>query len=698
MKLIVNKPNNGVTLFLILTLSFILIIISIAVIKLNRQQNLTSHFYTFGEIAQLLAEVGINYSLKSVKEAIHKITTTNQNEINKILLTPNPLKDTSLMPYLKDDWNTDLKEFTSQVDPSAAIKVEIWLRNFMPLEDDITKWKDPIAKIGWLCIESTGIYRDVKRTISIKRLVKVASILPPISSKFTLFLLNACTNNESKFNVIKNDYQGNIITGIRPLVCYNHNTEEAELEKRSIAEVLSEEKQENIWEKRGWIWLGGGKIRLNLSSGASQFGDIFHFYEVGNLNIFQPIQFKTSKDLLPIWFSQPITLYWDRVDIDPKRQVMYNIDHAFILDGFHYQSSHCFEDAMYFGNILSDYEKNKYSSYSSYLRIFGDARKGFHSRTKVFGEVYSALVKFGILQISSNEQDVQQMLSQNQPIYILPSIPKQNFNPHFEIKDVKNRRVGGPILTISMLFSDWEQYSKCMSQIIEIPYNLSYSSLQEIYLNTKDRYFPPRKVYFGIEDKKEIELRNGNFILFNGKVDIKNLINTILNRKFIELKTLSEFWNRYYDRENNKLNIDSIVYIQNSDKKDLIIPPISNLPPMVIEKGGMIILENGNLVLNGAIVKSAFEALTIVLLNGTNITFVSNRPNHLHIIAPNAEINSIAPINITGSLLALDISPLKNVFGGIIRYRESTDPTKPTYYNFYKIMIDSKDFSWYAGL
>lgn len=90
-------------------------------------------------------------------------------------------------------------------------------------------------------------------------------------TKFTMYLTKAADpSDEVKFNTvtIESPDTGKVAadSGSKPFVLMNgmagdqHNS------------------RENVWEDRGWIYLGGGKISLNRAGGHRNFGQGFHSY------------------------------------------------------------------------------------------------------------------------------------------------------------------------------------------------------------------------------------------------------------------------------------------------------------------------------------------------------------------------------------------------------------------------------------
>ncbi len=694
-----RKPRTGFVMMLVLVVGAILVLLGIILFNLVSQQNVNIHLMAYGEMAHFLAEAGINSSIRTVRDSLEVsgLGTAHSDTLRGLLTLPAPLEDTSLMPYLNDTWNADLDMFAKEIERNASVRVEVWLRGFRQTETDPGSWADPGAKWGWLSIESTGDYKGIQRVLTVRRKVMVGNSLAPVVSKFTLHVRDANRGQEARYNMIRNDYNSNIVEGPRPLICYNHNTPEHSIEPKSLAEATSGEGDANVFQERGWIWLGGGKVRLNIMSGAGTLGEIFHFYDVSNPNNFQVIKFKPPPGLLPAAFSMPLTMIWDKYEVSTDRQVTYNLAQGFILEGFHDKSDRKENEAMYEGGILSERERSVYGAKSSMLHLFGEARKGYQSRTKVVGRVMSVFPRFSSLEITPQDSDVQAMFGAQKPppIYLVKSIPESAWDPNkIQIKDFLGRRFGGPTLVAGFICQDFNEYRKIMSGMLEIPYVSSYNTMHEVLNARPPLQFPPRQIILTEDPGTKILLKRGDIVAYEGAAEASALVRVVESRIQQEVPSIPEFLRTFTDKS-GVLQLNGIVRIANPEKLDLVLPPSGKTPPFLVGGGGMIILKEGNLILRGVQMKSANDTLTIVLQNGGTVSFESSAPNQLNVAAPRAELKASAKFDLCGTLAVSDVPADSRFPGGAIRFRQSQDPTKPSYYNFYKIFVEKKDSFWY---
>ncbi|HPT47945.1 MAG TPA: hypothetical protein PLM07_18855, partial [Candidatus Rifleibacterium sp.] len=606
---------------------------------------------------------------------------------------PGEFTDTCINNLLDASWNRDLEAFAREVDKDASIRVDVWLRDFESSETDPAVWDDPVARNGFLVIESTGGYKSSQRKIAIRRRVKVCSTAPGVLSKFTMYVSDAARRSPDGFNLIRNDYRGMITDGPRPLILYNHPTPDSPIEPGNIADVARDEKQADVWKHRGWLWLGGRGIRLNLCSGAGDLGEIFHFYDVSNPNVFSPVKFTTPADSLPVAFSGPLQLPWDKSN-ESIRQVSYTFGHSFILDGFHDRSSRKESEAMYEGNILSTGEKNHYSSKSSILHLFGDARRGYQSRTRVFGVVSAAFIRFANLEVKPEESDAAALFAAANPppLYLLRSVSGDDYDTSVDIEEVGRRSVGGPLLKAGMLFKSYDEYAQLMSRVVEMPYSETYNSMQDVCDAKTGRTFPSSTVAMKA-DSDEVTLQRDQHIFFKGRPSADSVIQLLEGRVQFEVETINDFWDRYLNQQ-GELELNAVVRIKNPRGLDMQMPAVGRPQPMMVRGGGIIILEAGNLVLRGISCSAADQALTVVVRGGGSVSFASTQPNQVNLIAPEAELAYGSKFDMLGTLCVGSLYADHRFQGGVVRFRTGQDPILPGYDRFYKVFVDPKDSYW----
>ncbi len=697
MTLKLSNHNRGFTIMIALAIGTVLLLLSVTLYTFVSRQYTGMHVIVNGEIAHFLAETGINTTIGTIRQNISNNLIANSNnseQLKNIFLSGKSLKNICINNLIGDDWNNELKFFSKEVDKSASIEVNVYLRDFKPTELNSNIWHDPKAVDGFLVIESVGEYKKIRRKIIIKRAVSFFNMVPGVMGKFTLYLNDSVRKSENDYNLIRNDYKGMITDGPQPIIVYNHATPEYKIESANIADVLKEEKESDVWKHRGWIWLKGNKTRLNLCSGSGDFGEIFHFYDVSTTNVFQPVRFATEFQNLPESFFRPITLPWDRSNINIKN-TPYRFWHSFILDNFHDKSNRMAIEAMYEGEILSNDERLTYGAKSSVLHLFGDSRKGYQSRTRVIGPVYAAFARFANLEIKPEDPDVKRIFENQKPkpIYLLKSIPRNQYDNTMGIHEFAGRKVGGPILKTGMLFKDYDEYAALMSRIIEMPYADSYNSMQDIYDKKTDRVFPTLKKILNLDNEGDSVISRGGNDYYKGKPSIEDSIKLIESRVQNEVASPDEFWKKYLNK-NGELELNTVVSITNDNAEEFVIPPAGHPQPLIVRGGGIILLKQGSIVLRGISLANTSEILTIASSGEGKVRFESTMTNMVDIIAPNAEVDYGSKFELYGSLCVKNIYADHRFQGGTIRYRATQDPTKNSYDRFYKLFISNTDSYW----
>ena len=692
-----RNHNRGFTIMIAVAIGTVILLLSVTLYTFVSRQYIGIHTIVNGEIAHFLAETGINTTIGTIRNNISNNLTSGSISFEKLkntFLNNNSLDNICINDLLGENWNENLEKFSKEVDKTASIKVNVYLRDFTPIERNPNIWNDPKAVKGSMVIESVGEYKHSQRKIIIKRNVSFFNMVPGIMGKFTLYLNDSVKKSENDYNIIRNDYKGMITDGPQPILLYNHATPGYPIEPGNIADILRDEKDPEVWKQRGWIWLKGSKCRLNLCSGAGDLGEIFHFYDVSNPNEFSPVRFSPLTQNLPESFFKPMNLPWDRSNINVKN-TPYRFWHSFILDSFHDRSRRMDGEAMYEGSILSDYERKHYGAKSSVLHLFGDARKGYQSRTRVIGPVYSAFVRFANLEVKPEDPNVKAIFeSQNpKPIYLLRSIPEESYSDFIDIIEFSGRRVGGPIMKTGTLFKNYNEYSSLMSSIVEMPYVESYNTMQDICDNKTDRTFPRYKKILNLDTKGETLISRNNNTYYKGEPKIDDSISLIQQRVQNTVSTPADFWEKYLN-EDGELELNSVVSIKNINGDEFIMPPPGKPQPLIVKGGGMILLEKGSIVLRGVSLSDSSEILTVAMNGDGKIRFESTMTNMVDIIAPYAEVDYGSKFEIFGSLCAKNIYADHRFQGGIIRYRQAQDPSRDDYDKFYKMFVDNKDSYW----
>lgn len=691
--------RSGFTLIYVLSIGVTLLILGTVLFRLvGRHQEEIRHVAD-AQSAHYLGEAGVGFAVCEVRKAFEEGNAGGLSPLAKRIIESESVPETSIVPLFDPSWNYRLAACAAEVDPSASLEVDAWFTGFKAAETDPAAWNDPVSCRGYLAIRATGSCRGVSRTIEVRRPVYAGSLLPPVSTKFTLRAHNASQGRPERFNTMSNDYDGHHIEGDRPLMLYHHPLPDDPL----APQPPQEQEPDNVYASRGWVWLGGGPLRLHLTSGALDTGELFQLYEVAESGKPKVIRFTTPSTLLPPAFSQTRSFPWDRPGSAPERVTEYAFGHDFLLDGFHDRSTSLEHNAMYEGTLFSSEEVTKYGAKASSLHLFGDSRAGFRSRTKVIGNVSMAFLRFGRLDVKPQEPDVEAVFGKVSPPaqYFLPSCPTAGFNPEQTVSEFLARSVGGPVARRSELFPTYEDYSEHMSCIVEFPSAYLYNFMGQIPLPSDQRTYPPSAAPLGYDDGTDLQLRRNDTLLYRGPVKAQASVEVIRDRAMVELATIDEFWERFYRPDEQTLRLETTVRIINSARDPLVFPPSHLSAPLSVEGSGMILLERGNVVCRGNRLPSQYSAVTIAAPEAETVTMEQSDLHQLNILAPKARLVLAIPCRINGSVDVRDTLQTGGAGkGGSIAWREIQDPTRetatgPDWRVFIRACVSDTDGSWY---
>jgi hypothetical protein len=183
--------------------------------------------------------------------------------------------------------------------------------------------------------------------------------------------------------------------------------------------------------------------------------------------------------------------------------------------------------------------------------------------------------------------------------------------------------------------------------------------------------------------------------VYRGPIDHPKLWPILEQRVQIEVDSLADFWNRFLDPTSGELKLNAIVRVRNAERQDLMLPPAGRPSPLIVSGGGLVLLDQGNLVLRGVSLSSPNEALSVALREGTSVSVQSPAPNILNILAPRADLSCQAPATICGTVAVSGLTADPRFPGGTIHYRQSQNPSDPQSRSYAKAFIDDHDAFWF---
>ncbi len=121
---------------------------------------------------------------------------------------------------------------------------------------------DPKEGFGTILIEVVTSYKGIRRYMKEVREYKLVNIIPPVYSHFTLFVRDAGKDGQPlKYNTVLCGDDGKCVSDIKPLFINNGSSYTLPL------------------EKRGWVFLGGGRVVLKLGQGYGDCGEAYHLIQ-----------------------------------------------------------------------------------------------------------------------------------------------------------------------------------------------------------------------------------------------------------------------------------------------------------------------------------------------------------------------------------------------------------------------------------
>lgn len=668
------RRNRGFALVFVLSIGLLLLVLGAILYRLVSQHHDEITHFTESTAAGDIAEAGVGFAIQEIRRAFEVGTLAGSpSPLARKFLQPGPVPTGSIVSTFDMSWNYRLAQAAAEIDPAASICVDAWFEGFEDAETDPTQWADPVAKRGMLVISSTGAFREVSRTLVVRRPIFAGSMLPPVATKFTLRIGDGNRCSDGRFNTTLNDHCGRYLDGDHPIIAYNHPLPDDPF----TPQAAQENESEDSYQSRGWIWIGGGEVRLNLTAGDQEAGEIFELYPISDAGICKPGMFRTPAAALPDHFAPTLSLQWDCPLGMPAAVKEFRFGHSFRLEGFHDKNPTVEHDAMYEGNLLPPAIQTKYGSKSSSLHLFGDGRKGYRSRTKILGNVNAAFMRVGTLEVEPQTPDTLTLFNTASPapLYLLPGIDDSNWSAGLPIRESSGRSVGGPLVNIGNLFPEYDAYAGLMSDIVEFPYASMYNFMGETRLPQEQRVYPPSASLLGFDEGETIDLLKGDTLLYHGPVSATPSLEVVSKRILVELATIGEFWDRFYDPVERVLRLQSAVRIINSQASPFIVPPPGLPNPLVIEGSGIILLDRGDVTCRGERLSGLANALTVIAPNAHTVQLEQYDEHQINVVAPAARLVIRDPCRIYGSLEVGDVLQTGGGKGGRITYREIQDPT-----------------------
>jgi len=575
----------------------------------------------------------------------------------------------------------------------VRLAVEVFLDKIEPLDPDRLSDKtggfDEAEKKCLLRFKVSGHVGSVSINHTESRKLVVTNLVPGILGKFSFFVKNV-DRDRFAYNTFANNINGWAIDssgGLNsqiPLIFKNGG---------ELDEGFSQSSDSESWKKRGYIYLGGGPVSLNLTAGNDEaFGENFHFFKLGVLSTI-PGYYDTN----PPKFFTPAPDFSVRHNQSANQGPEFASSFAYclkhVISGFFYQDEEGFD--MNRENRLRSLKAGSGKSnpmFSSILHLYGT--RSNPSPTLVLGEVYRRYADYTGIVLEATGNDVRDA--------ILAYLQESNtgFSDLTPVPKIIQAAANGDLetgtkITIETpdwqgLFSDFSRYRTHMSQVTEEPYLRSHDFMHF----REEGDFHPSNSCFASDSMARTQ--TSCELLFHSSLNRKKPMFShgslaALPVDFLQSKAVFKvtddrsLFERFTDEEKN-LNIDSVVVVEGSEDST-----VEFYPQQKFQKGGIIIVENGNILVRG--IRRGMDPdqfLVIVALKGNIEMDLSQGVCEAYLVALNGRVVNRTPawpVDIQGGLAVSQFPPDTFPKGGRIAFNSSSDPTSLLYPVFYRAFV-----------
>ena len=258
-------PRRGLSLYVILCTLVVVSIFAFATSTMVTQNIRQARLLADSRAALLLDRSAVACAIGQIQDALEN----PQSQLHQVLTAPDLASGTQLAIDLAplEAVRTGYRD--------AAITVAATIERISPLDGlrltRTTGGGDPIERRCVLCLQLSGRVGSAEINRSEYRELRIVNLLPGILGKFTLYVRQAAGNSPG-FNRFANDINGWADDQVPPA-------------DRIMPIILKNGGEldggQDSWKKRGFVYLGGGKVSLNLTAGNDEaYGENFLFYSM----------------------------------------------------------------------------------------------------------------------------------------------------------------------------------------------------------------------------------------------------------------------------------------------------------------------------------------------------------------------------------------------------------------------------------
>jgi len=552
--------------------------------------------------------------------------------------------------------------FARSADLQEAVR---WLTLSVPGLKDVvmeSAWtveeKSASAARGKILLEVGLQFRGRSYSLSFPREFKLIQTLPPVISKFTLFVKECPDPNQ--YNVIAKDFQQDGAS--KNILTLFHSSQPFKVTGT------------DQWRRSGWVFHGGPKILLNIDGThpCRQQSENFIFWPTFVLNgALAELPFAVSPFLGGSQFRvrfTPIGAMKDWVTSPKLREVLGEVVSAEML-------------------------------HSSALHLFGD--KNRMTPTRVVGNVQAAYSIYSSLILDADSDSVPDNVPHSsgiaqRGIFPLPRLVKGNdYLPPLRPTFVSSKgfdyftdgvlRQGFPLITDLMPEyavgnpNDYVTYMTKLSTDFSPESGLnSYNALYDQMLDnagtTNNKSFPaPRLLESGDYPNTGTVFtlpadQQGGGKLFKGDLNAFDPAAVYQEPLYVtdSFDTANDFLAGLVRRQGKPVL---------TQPRAAFVKAGLNLPELENEARTVIIVES-DVTVSGVKRNNPGARLTLVSLNG-NITVGAGKLEGVSLIAPKGAVTWSSPLDLEGTLCCRKLDLTSLTVGGEIRYSETFDPTDP---------------------
>lgn len=641
------------------------------------------------QATNFLARSAIAFAIGTIAEEIQDPASS----IFQVLCSPTLATGTAITFDL-----SPLTDMAASLREAQVTALDVRVDRIEPLDRSTTPTTggvDPVERNIVLALRTTCIQGGSTTTLEEKREVRIAHLMPGILGKFTLYVRDVGTNPEA-FNAFPNDINGlpddrSIAPKCLPVVLKNGG---------ALDEGAAEGDDPENYRLRGFIYLGGGRVNLNLTSGNSEaYGEHFHFFPLrssllipGYYHLSPPEFFSASfaeEDLKRVpQMSNPTPPF--------AAEFAYCLKHTisgfFTTDDF---GKGLAQDGMLGVSVPEPVQACDPRLFSSVLHLFGNRTNP--SPTLVLGDVHRRYADLcGILVEATgngNRDAVAAILTE-----IADSVGLETLSTPATVEAMKRADVteGTPILleaaTLSFpdMFGSREAYRAAMSRLVTEPYLRSFD-----YLYFKEPgEFHPRTTLFGTGEAVPQQTFSLAFHpSVNGGADFYKdgqpgdvPLDLLADKASFRVPDMDRFRARFLDPQ-GRLQLNAVVLVGGKAGQTSVL----NDRELTVRKGGIIILTHGNLDVSAIrIGADPDESLTLCALNGDIQVDLSHGKIQARLIALRGKIvnkTPTMPLDLDGGIAVKEFPPSSFREGGRIGYDSQADPSSAEWDKFYRLFI-----------